>query len=151
MTASISPAAAAAAWPGGYAVAQVCTARPTARFDDVLAFYRDGLGLPVLFQFDAGNGTRGAMLGLPDARHHLEFIQAPPGTDCAPPSRQNVLVLHLPEADDVHRLAGALHALGHPAVAPANPYWNDRAVVVEDPEGWPVVLAFGHGLAVEGA
>jgi catechol 2,3-dioxygenase-like lactoylglutathione lyase family enzyme len=138
-----------AAWPAAYRVAQVCMTRPTARFDEVLAFYRDGLGLPVLFQFDAGGGVKGGMVGLPGAAHHLEFIQAADahaGAACGPPNKQHVLVLHIPERAEVQRLAAALAARGHPAVAPANPYWTERAVVVEDPEGWPVVLAIGSGL-----
>jgi hypothetical protein len=69
---SASPTA--AVWPGGFAVAQVCIARPTARFDEMIAFYGDGLGLPVLFQFEA-DGAKGGMVGLPGSGHHLEFIQ----------------------------------------------------------------------------
>jgi catechol 2,3-dioxygenase-like lactoylglutathione lyase family enzyme len=143
-----SASAAATVWPGGFAVFQVCIARPTARFDEVITFYRDGLGLPVLFQFEA-DGAKGGMVGLPGSGHHLEFIQ--PANAAAmrfdAPNKLHALVLHMPEPADVERVSGRLRSRGLTPVAPGNPYWIDRAVVYEDPDGWPIVLAAGKGLA----
>jgi catechol 2,3-dioxygenase-like lactoylglutathione lyase family enzyme len=138
----------ATVWPGGFAVAQVCMARPTARFDEVIAFYCDGLGLPMLFQFEAG-GAKGGMVGLPGSGHHLEFIQPADaaGRCFDAPSKLHALVLHLPEPADVERVSQRLQARGHKPVTPGNPYWIGRAVVHDDPDGWPVVLAAGNGLA----
>jgi len=134
-------------WPGGFHVAQVCIARPTARFDEVIAFYRDGLGLPVLFQFDEG-GAKGGMVGLPGSGHHLEFIQPAnaAGMRFDAPNKLHALVLHMSSADEVAALSEKLCALGLAPVTPGNPYWIDRAVVYEDPDGWPIVLTAGNGL-----
>ena len=44
---------------------QVRVARPTDRLDAVVAFYRDGLGLPELFRFGDHDGYTGVILGLP--------------------------------------------------------------------------------------
>jgi catechol 2,3-dioxygenase-like lactoylglutathione lyase family enzyme len=135
-------------WPGAFAVAQVCIARPTARFDEVIAFYRDGLGLPVLSQFEA-NGAKGGMVGLPGNGHHLEFIQPAnaAGAVFDVPNKLHALVLHIPEASDVELVSQRLQARGLKPVAPGNPYWIGRAAVYEDPDGWPIVLAAGNGLA----
>jgi len=134
-------------WPGGFHVAQVCIARPTARFDEVIAFYRDGLGLPVLFQFDEG-GAKGGMVGLPGSGHHLEFIQPANASEMQfdAPNKLHALVLHMPESANADRLSQILQARGLTPVTPGNPYWIGRSVVYEDPDGWPIVLATGNGL-----
>src|SRR5580698_446901 len=104
---------AAKVWPGGFAVAQVCMARPTARFDEVIAFYCDGLGLPVLFQFDA-DGAKGGMVGLPGSGHHLEFIQPAnaAGMSFDAPNKLHALVLHMPDPAGVELVSQRLQARG---------------------------------------
>ncbi len=144
----MSPAPSASTlWPGGFHVAQVCIARPTAQFDEVIAFYRDGLGLPVLFQFDEG-GAKGGMVGLPGSAHHLEFIQPANAASMRfdAPNKLHALVLHIPDAADVERVSQRLKARGLTPVTPGNPYWIGRAIVYDDPDGWPIVLAAGNGL-----
>jgi hypothetical protein len=36
--------------------------------------------------------------------------------------------------------------LGYAAVAPENPYWNERGITIEDPDGWRVVLMNTPGI-----
>jgi len=52
-------------FPNGMTVAEIRIARPTDRLDEVVNFYRDGLGLPELYRFADHDGYDGAMLGLP--------------------------------------------------------------------------------------
>jgi catechol 2,3-dioxygenase-like lactoylglutathione lyase family enzyme len=132
-------------WPNGTVVSQVCFTRPTRDLKALLGFYRDGLGLELLYGFDDARGPAGAMLGLPGRGHHFELLRTDDAV-CAPPSKHHVLVLHLPAPADVERLAARLRARGLAPVAPANPWWNGKAVVFEDPDGWPVVLSHGAGL-----
>ena len=40
----------------------------------------------------------------------------------------------------VAKLSKALERRGHARVRPANPYWIDKSVTFEDPDGWHVVL-----------
>jgi len=61
---------------------QVRFARQTARLDDVVVFYRDGLGLPELTRFADHDGYSGVMLGLPGTQAHLEFTAT---DESAPP------------------------------------------------------------------
>ena len=51
-------------------------ARPTDDIDALLPFYRDGLGLCVLYRFEDHDGFDGAMLGHEKAPWHLEFTRA---------------------------------------------------------------------------
>jgi len=44
------------------------------------------------------------------------------------------------------RLRHRLEQLGHAAVEPENPYWLDRSVKFEDPDGWRVVLCHTIGI-----
>jgi catechol 2,3-dioxygenase-like lactoylglutathione lyase family enzyme len=126
---------------GGSPVVAVRVARPTDRLEAVVAFYRDGLGLPVIDSFEGHAGYSGVMLGLPGARYHLEFTHHEAGSDCPAPSKENLLVLYLSERTAMERLVDRLHALGYPSVLPENPYWSaERSVTIADPDGWRVVL-----------
>ena len=76
-------------WPDGIAVAQLRIARPTDKLDTVLAFYRDGLGLPVLGSFEGHAGFDGVFLGLP-GREGISNSSAIPGTSPAPRRRTTI-------------------------------------------------------------
>jgi catechol 2,3-dioxygenase-like lactoylglutathione lyase family enzyme len=133
-------------WPETLQVRQVRIARPTDRLEEVVHFYRDGLGLVELFRFEGHAGYDGVMLGLPGAQYHLEFTSHVDGSPCPAPTRDNLLVLYFdgPEAATV---AQRLEALDYVAVEAENPYWTDAdAVTVEDPDGWRVVLVPRPGL-----
>lgn len=123
---------------------QVRIARPTDRLDELVAFYRDGLGLPELERFAGHAGYRGVLLGLPDPAHHLEFTQHDAGSPGPAPSRDHLLVLGFDGPDEMRRIAARLAEAGHHPVAPENPYWTVAgAVTVEDPDRWRVVLVPG--------
>ncbi|WEV29503.1 VOC family protein [Streptomyces sp. 71268] len=131
-----------ASWPAHLDVGAVRFARPTARYDDVLTFYRDTLGLPVLAQWRDHHGYDGVVLGLPDTPVHLEITQhgSPPRIPEPHPENQLVLYLRGPEA--VATAVAHLATHGHHPVSAANRYWPDRgAVAFEDPDGWVVILA----------
>jgi catechol 2,3-dioxygenase-like lactoylglutathione lyase family enzyme len=130
------------AWPG---VAQVCFTRPTRDMARLLRFYRDLLGLPVLYQFGDEADPGGAMLGLPGASHHIELLAVTDGA-CAPPSKHNIMVLHIPDRAERDAIADRLRAAGHVETRPANPWWNERGITFDDPDGWPVVLSHGAGI-----
>jgi catechol 2,3-dioxygenase-like lactoylglutathione lyase family enzyme len=51
-------------------------ARPTDDLDALLRFYRQGLGLKVLYRFEDHDGFDGVMLGHDNAPYHLEFTRA---------------------------------------------------------------------------
>lgn len=123
---------------------QFRVARPTDRLEEVVRFYRDGLGLPVLGGFQGHAGYDGVMVGLPDARHHLEFTRRGGGPAVPPPTAEHLLVLYIPELATRDGIVSRLAAMGYRAVPPENPYWVGRAVTVPDPDGWRVVLFHGR-------
>ncbi|MFC5995693.1 GNAT family N-acetyltransferase [Pseudonocardia hispaniensis] len=128
-------------WPAMLPVRQVRIARPTDRLDELVRFYRDGLGLPELDRFAGHAGYRGVLLGLPGTHHHLEFTQHDRGSPGPAPTRDNLLVLYFDDRARTERVAARLAALGHSPVEAENPYWTDNgAVTVEDPDRWRVVL-----------
>ena len=117
-------------------------ARPTDRLEEVVAFYRDGIGLPVIDSFEGHAGYSGIMLGLPGTSYHLEFTHHQNGSDCPAPSRDNLLVFYLHDRAAMDRVVDRLRSMGYPPVPPENPYWSaDGMVTIEDPDAWRVVFA----------
>jgi catechol 2,3-dioxygenase-like lactoylglutathione lyase family enzyme len=111
-------------------------ARHTNRLDEVVVFYRDGLGLPEIGSFRDHGDYDGVFLELSGTGAHLEFTTG--GAHGAPePHPESLLVLYLGDEDRVRAAAERLG--GHP-VAPANPYWAEHGLTFEDPDGFRVVL-----------
>jgi GNAT superfamily N-acetyltransferase len=128
------------AWPSGLPVTQVRVARPTDRLAEVVRFYADDLGLPVLDRFTGHAGYDGVMVGLPGTAHHLEFTSHVDGSPGPAPTPENLLVLYLGDRAALDAVVARL-TTHHPAVTLDNPYWAQQgAVAVADPDGWRVVL-----------
>jgi len=118
------------------AVLQVRVARQTGRLAEVVGFYRDGLGLPVVGGFTDHDGYSGVMVHLPGTGAHLEFTATLHG---APPAAhpEDLLVLYLGDRAGVDAV---LTRVGGARVDSANPYWDRVGVTVTDPDGFRVVL-----------
>jgi hypothetical protein len=67
-------------------------ARPTDDLGAVVRFYRDGLGLDVLYQFRDHDGFDGVMLGRTGACYHLEFTRKAGHLAGKAPTEDNLLV-----------------------------------------------------------
>ncbi len=133
-------------WPAHLPAAQVRIARPTDRLEEVVRFYRDDLGLPVIGSFDGHAGYSGVMVGLPGHGYHLEFTTHEHGSPCSAPTPDNLLVLHIPDRAAIDAAVARLGALGYHPVPPENPYWARAGVTIEDPGGWRVVLMNTRGI-----
>ena len=135
-------------WPDDLPVVQVRVVRPTDQLDAVVRFYRDGVGLTQLGSWEAEGhaGYRGVLLGLPEHAYHLAFIQHAAGSPCPAPSRDNLLVLYIPDRAAIDRIAARLQAMGYDAVPPQNPWWAERGVTIPDPDGWRIVLMNTGGI-----
>jgi catechol 2,3-dioxygenase-like lactoylglutathione lyase family enzyme len=115
---------------------QLRVARHTKRLDEVVGFYRDGLGLPEIGGFHDHEGYVGVFLSVPGSDAHLEFTSG--GSHEAPtPHPESLLVLYLGDEGAVRMIAARLEA---DPVAPANPYWAEHGLTFEDPDGFRVVL-----------
>ena len=133
-------------WSADLQVAQVRIARPTDRIEEVERFYCEGVGLQKIDSFEGHQGYTGIMIGLPDAGYHLEFTQHIDGSPCPAPTRDNLLVLYIPNRQTIQRIAKNLHEMGYPEVEPENPYWAEKGVTIEDPDGWRLVLMNTEGI-----
>jgi ribosomal protein S18 acetylase RimI-like enzyme len=117
-------------------VSALRVARHTERLDEIVAFYRDGLGLEEVGGFRDHDGYDGVFLELPGTAAHLEFTAG--GDEGAPaPHPESLLVLYM--GDDA-AVAEVVARLGAQPVAAANPYWTAHGVTLGDPDGFRVVL-----------
>jgi len=129
------------AWPDHLPVRRVRIARPTARFDEVVSFYLEVLGLPRLGGFEGHDGYDGVFVGLPSWEYHLEFTRHVGGSPCPAPTRDNLLVLYLDSSAAVEAMVRRVTARRYAPVAAENPYWEKTgAVTIEDPDGWRIVF-----------
>lgn len=111
-------------------------ARHTDRLEEVVAFYRDRIGLPEIGRFTDHDGYDGVFLDLPGTEAHLELTTG--GCHSAPrPHPESVLVLYFDTQPEIDRVVRRM--AGPPAV-PANPYWRRRAQAYADPDGFQVLL-----------
>jgi catechol 2,3-dioxygenase-like lactoylglutathione lyase family enzyme len=109
-------------------------------------FYCEGLGLEKIGSFEDHDGYSGVMLGLPGKPYHLEFTEHAAGSPCPAPTKDNLLVFYIPDSNAVKRIAERLASLGHTPVPPENPYWKEKGLTIEDPDGWRVVLMNTAGI-----
>jgi catechol 2,3-dioxygenase-like lactoylglutathione lyase family enzyme len=115
---------------------QVRFARHTNRLDEIVRFYRDGLGLPEIGRFEHHDGYNGVFLAVPGTEAHLEFTSGG-AHDPPAPHPETLLVLYLGSDDAV---AQACKRVNSERVEPTNPYWNAHGVTLPDPDGFQVVL-----------
>ncbi len=134
------------AWSTGPPAVQLRFARPTDQLQEVVRFYRDGLGLPVIGSFEGHSGYDGVMLGLPGHDYHLEFTQHEAGSPCPAPTEDNLLVFYIPDRAAIDAIAQRLTVMGYSEVPPENPYWQGRGVTIADPDGWRIVLMNTEGI-----
>jgi catechol 2,3-dioxygenase-like lactoylglutathione lyase family enzyme len=115
---------------------QLRVARHTERLAEVVAFYRDGLGLAEAGGFQDHAGYDGVFLEVPGTGAHLE-LTAGGGHGAPEPHPESLLVLYLGDRAAVDAVAARLDA---DPVAPANPYWAEHGLTFADPDGFRVVL-----------
>jgi catechol 2,3-dioxygenase-like lactoylglutathione lyase family enzyme len=118
-------------------VTRLRIARHTDRLREVVAFYRDRVGLPELGRFTGHAGYDGVFLDVPGTGAHLELTTG--GGHIAPtPHPESLLVLYFETQVELDSVGDRL--VGYEAV-PANPYWKEHARTYADPDGFHVLLA----------
>ena len=118
-------------------------ARPSDDLDALLTFYRDGLGLELMFRFEDHQGFDGMMLGRAGSAYHFEFTRSKGHLAGKAPTQDNLIVFYIADErawrDAVERMRNA----GFAPVASFNPYWDRQGHTFEDPDGYRVVLQRG--------
>jgi catechol 2,3-dioxygenase-like lactoylglutathione lyase family enzyme len=115
-------------------------ARPTNNLDALIRFYRDGLGLEILFRFEDHDGFDGMMLGRPNAHYHFEFTHAHGHSAGRAPTHDHLLVFYLPDRAEWEASVQSMKSASFQPVPAFNPYWDRDGVTFEDPDGYRIVL-----------
>ncbi|RLL48319.1 VOC family protein [Oceanobacillus piezotolerans] len=123
-----------------FTAAQVRIARPTDKFEEIIDFYQNGLGLKQIGQFKGHRGYDGVIFGLPDVNYHLEFTRHIDGSPCPAPTKDNLLVFYITDKKEIDKVTERLKIMGYPEVEAENEYWKELGVTIEDPDGWRIVL-----------
>jgi len=118
-------------------------ARATSHLDEVLSFYRDGLGFEVVGEFRDHDGFDGIMLGHIGAEYHLEFTRERTAEATPAPSQEHLLVFYLTDMVAFGDAVLRLEKLGHAPVQSRNPFWDRNGRTYEDADGYRVVLYRG--------
>lgn len=115
-------------------------ARPTDDIDALLPFYREGLGMNVLYSFKDHEGFDGVMLGAEGAPYHFEFTRNARHIAGRAPSKDHLLIFYYPDPNTWQRAVGQLKENGFEPVPAFNPYWDKSGLTFEDPDGYRIVL-----------
>jgi hypothetical protein len=111
-------------------------ARHTDRLKEVVNFYRDQIGLRQTGEFQGHDGYDGAFLDIPGTHAELEFTTG--GDHSAPdPHPESLLVFYFDTRAEVE---GIVERIDGPRVVPANPFWQNNATALLDPDGYQVLL-----------
>jgi catechol 2,3-dioxygenase-like lactoylglutathione lyase family enzyme len=121
-------------------VPKLRVARPTDDIEALIPFYRDGLGLDVLWKFEDHEGFDGVMLGVAGAPYHFEFTRAHGHNAGRAPTQDNLVIFYLPDIEEWRAVVDRMEAVGFPAVPSFNPYWDQYGRTFEDPDGYRVVI-----------
>lgn len=115
-------------------------ARPSDDLDALLRFYRDGLGLELLYRFEDHAGFDGIMLGREGAPYHFEFTKKHGHRVGRAPTEDNLLVFYHPDPVSWEAAVQRMLNADFAPVPPFNPYWDRQGVTFEDPDGYRIVL-----------
>ncbi|HEX3269751.1 MAG TPA: VOC family protein [Ktedonobacterales bacterium] len=115
-------------------------ARPTDAWDEILRFYRDGLGFEVIDSFIDHNGFDGVMLGHRGQQYHFEFTRKRGHAAGRAPTQDNLLVFYYPDVQEWERAVARMLQHGYAPVPSFNPYWDVHGQTFEDADGYRVVF-----------
>jgi catechol 2,3-dioxygenase-like lactoylglutathione lyase family enzyme len=115
---------------------QLRIARHTERLEEVVRFYRDGLGLTEIGGFGDHDGYDGVFLEVLGTSTHLALTSGG-GHPGPAPHPESLLVLYLGDAQAVGAIVARLSV---DPVPPANPYWAEHGLTFADPDGFRVAL-----------
>ncbi len=126
-----------------FPVPKLRVARPTDDLDPLIRFYRDGLGLNVLCQFENHDGFDGVMLGCEGAPYHFEFTKARGHPAGRAPTQDHLLIFYVPDPQEWKAATARMQSAGFAPVPAFNPYWDQCGQTFEDPDGYRVVIQNG--------
>lgn len=111
-------------------------------FEKTMAFYRDGLGLPLVREFGGEKGAKGAILGAGVATIEIVTQEAADEIDAAEIGRPTggTIRLAMEVADSVATAERLAAAGGEIAGGPVTTPWQHRNVRLASPDGMQITL-----------
>ena len=120
--------------------AHLRVARATDHLEEIVCFYRDGLGFEVVGEFHDHTGFDGVMMGHAGLQYHFELTRERGVTAGRAPNADSLLVFYLPEEAAWESAVERMETAGYAAVRSHNPYWDWCGKTYEDADGYRVVL-----------
>ena len=116
------------------------SARHTDNLKIIEAFYTEIIGLEVLFSFKNHNEYSGVFLGKKDHDWHLEFTRS---NDAAAHKfdPEDILVFYPKEKAEYNRIINNIEAKNIKIIEARNPYWNDNGIMIQDPDGYGIIIS----------
>lgn len=115
-------------------------ARATDNLEEIIKFYRDGLGFAIIGSFQDHDGFDGLMFGHPKAQYHLEFTCQQGHSAGYAPTKENLLVFYLPDQVEWQTAVQRMIDHGYQPVPSHNPYWDRHGRTFTDVDGYRIVL-----------
>ena len=103
-------------------------------------FYARALGFDVLATFADHAGIDGVILGHANWPYHLEFTRRRGDPLVPRPTDEDLLVFYLADRSRWSAAVQRIRDAGASVVRSSNPYWNERGLTFEDPDGYRIVL-----------
>lgn len=125
---------------GGGRPPRLRIARPSRDLAAAERFYTRALGFQLLATFADHAGIDGVVLGHPGWPYHLEFTHRRDAPATPHPTDEDLLVFYLAERSAWAAAVRRLRKFGALETPSSNPYWSERGVTFEDPDGYRLVL-----------
>ena len=118
---------------------QFRAARHCKNLHEIEHFYTHIVGLSKLGEFLDHDKYNGIFLGFPDHDWHLEFTESPdsPNHNC---DEDDLLVFYYQSKMELNSLCNKLKREDIVLQSPKNPYWKNKGVQINDPEGYPIMF-----------
>lgn len=115
-------------------------ARHTNNLKALIEFYCTVLLFEILGEFNDHDGYNGVFIGKKGLDWHLEFTQS---DEPAKHSfdEDDLLVFYPETEEEYEKLIANIQRLELPTITPKNPYWRGNGTMVEDPDGFKIVVS----------
>lgn len=115
-------------------------ARHTNDLGSIEKFYVDVLGFERLGGFENHNNYNGVFIGKPGLDWHFEFTQSQVAAKHTF-DEDDVMVLYSKTILDYDKLVHKLIQHNIAVIPSLNPFWNENGKMIQDPDGYRIVLS----------
>lgn len=115
-------------------------ARHTDDLEKIKSFYIDILGFELLGGFENHDNYDGVFIGKPNLGWHFELTTSDEKANHSF-DEDDILVLYPENQNEYNNLINNLLTNDISIIASKNPYWNENGKMVQDPDGYRIVIS----------